>query len=152
MESSGRTGQRPARANRRTGDGVTGRLARAYADTMRVGDPHAAATVIDDALSAGLSSVEIQARVIAPAMWGIGELWEGGGLTVAQEHLATAVSHHVLTRLYPGLLRREQRRGDTVVVGAVHGEHHVLGLRMVADVFEGAGFDVRFLGADVPMD
>jgi diguanylate cyclase (GGDEF)-like protein len=152
MESSGWSGQRPARANRRIGDAVTGRLARAYADTMRVGDPHAAAMVIDDALSAGLSSVGIQARVIAPAMWGVGELWEGGGLTVAEEHLATAVSHHVLTRLYPGLLRREQRRGDTVVVGAVHGEHHVLGLRMVADVFEGAGFDVRFLGADVPMD
>jgi diguanylate cyclase (GGDEF)-like protein len=37
-----------------------------------------------------------------------------------------------------------------VVVAAVHGEHHVLGLRMVADVFEGHGFDVRFFGADVP--
>jgi methanogenic corrinoid protein MtbC1 len=29
-------------------------------------------------------------------------------------------------------------------------EQHVLGLRMVADVFEGAGYDVRFLGAGVP--
>ena len=60
------------------------------------------------------------------------------------------MSHHVLARLYPGVLGHVQRRGDTVVVAAVHGEHHVLGLRMVADVFEGAGFDVRFLGADVP--
>lgn len=33
---------------------------------------------------------------------------------------------------------------------AVDGEHHVLGLRMVADVFEGAGYDVRFLGANAP--
>jgi diguanylate cyclase (GGDEF)-like protein len=103
-------------------------------------------------LNGGLSAVAIQSRVIAPAMRGIGELWERGGVTVAEEHLATAVSHHVLTRLYPGLLRRGRRDGDTVVVAAVHGEHHVLGLRMVADVLEGHGFDVRFLGADVPED
>ena len=35
-------------------------------------------------------------------------------------------------------------------MAAVAGEHHVLGLRMAADVLEGAGFDVRFLGADLP--
>jgi CheY-like chemotaxis protein len=96
------------------------------------------------------SSVEIQSRVIAPAMWRIGELWERGALTVVQEHLATAMSHHALTRLYPGLLSEVQRRGDTIVVAVLHGDHHVLGLRMAADVLEGAGFDVRFLGADVP--
>ena len=137
-------------ANRRRGDLVTCRLAQAYGEALRVGDPRAAAVVVDDALASGLSSVEIHSRVIAPAMWGVGELWERGELTIAQEHLATAVSDHVLARLYPGVLGHVQRRGDTVVVAAVHGERHVLGLRMVADVFEGAGFDVRFLGADVP--
>ena len=109
-----------------------------------------AASVVDDALGSGLLSVEIQSRVIAPAMWGIGELWELGQLTVAEEHLATAVCHHVLARLYPGLLAHTQRRPDKVLVAAVHGEQHVLGLRMVADVFDGAGYDVRFLGAGVP--
>jgi diguanylate cyclase (GGDEF)-like protein len=142
--------ERRAKPSRGGGAGTTDRLSRAYGDTLRVGDPHGAAVVIDDALAEGLSSVEIQSRVIAPAMWGIGELWERGALTVAEEHLATAVSHHVLTRLYPGLLNQAQRRGDTIVVAAVHGEHHVLGLRMAADVLEGAGFDVRFLGADLP--
>ena len=132
-------------ANRRRGDLVTYRLVQAFGEVLRVGDPRDAAVVVDDALASGLSSVEVQSRVIAPAMWGIGELWERGGLSVAQEHLATAVSHHVLARLYPGVLGHVRRGGDTVVVAAVHGEHHVLGLRMVADVFEGAGFDVRFL-------
>jgi diguanylate cyclase (GGDEF)-like protein len=126
------------------------RLMRAYVETLRVGDPHAAAVVIDDALAQGLSSVEIQSRVIAPAMWAIGDLWELGNMTVAEEHLATAISHHLLARVYPGLLRSRQRRGDTIVVAAVDGEHHILGLRMAADVLEGAGFDVRFLGADLP--
>ena len=135
---------------RRSSDMIVDRLARAYRDAMRVGDPSTAAAVVDEGLSGGLSPVAVQSRVIAPAMRGIGELWERGGVTVAEEHLATAVSHHVLSRLYPGLLRRARRGGDTVVVAAVHGEHHVLGLRMVADVFEGHGFDVRFFGADLP--
>jgi diguanylate cyclase (GGDEF)-like protein/PAS domain S-box-containing protein len=121
-----------------------------YRESLRVGDPHAAAVVIDGALAAGWSAVEIQSRVVAPAMWWIGDLWARRRITVADEHLATAVSHHVLTRLYPSLLSQVQRRGDTIVVAAVDGEHHVLGLRMAADVLEGAGFDVRFLGADVP--
>jgi diguanylate cyclase (GGDEF)-like protein/PAS domain S-box-containing protein len=126
------------------------RLMRAYVETLRAGDTHAAAVVLDDALDQGLSSVEIHSRVIAPAMWSVGDLWERGSMTVAEEHLATAISHHVLARVYPGLLRSRQRRGDTIVMAAVDGEHHVLGLRMAADVLEGAGFDVRFLGADVP--
>ena len=139
-----------ASRRRRRGDAMCSRLARSYGETMRTGDPAVATAVIDDALRQKLSAVEIQSRVIAPAMRDIGELWERGGLTVAQEHLASAVSYHMLTRLYPGLLRQSTRQGDTVVVAAVHGEHHVLGLQMVADVFDGAGFNVRFLGADVP--
>jgi diguanylate cyclase (GGDEF)-like protein len=140
----------PATAGPRRGDLMTHRLAAAFGEALRAGDPHSAEGVVDDALGSGLSSVEIQSRVIAPAMWAIGELWELAQLTIAEEHLATAVSHHVLARLYPGLLAHAQRRSDTVLVAAVDGEQHVLGLRMVADVFEAAGYDVRFLGAGVP--
>jgi diguanylate cyclase (GGDEF)-like protein/PAS domain S-box-containing protein len=143
--------QRPvASRRRRQGDAMCSRLARAYGQTMRTGDPATAIAVIDDALRHKLSAAAVQSQVIAPAMREIGELWERGGLTVAQEHLATALSHQALTRLYPGLIRQSTRQGDTVVVAGVHGEHHVLGLRMVADVFDGAGYDVRFLGPDVP--
>ena len=36
------------------------------------------------------------------------------------------------------------------MLAATQGEQHVLGLRMIADTLEGAGFDVRYLGPDVP--
>src|ERR1700710_787028 len=143
---------RAAGVSRRSGDALTHRLSRSYGDALRVGEPGAAADLIDDARDAGLSPVDVQSRIVAPAMYRIGDLWERGALTIGQEHLATAVSHHVLTRLYPKLLRHPLREGDLAVIAAVQGEHHVLGLRMVADVFEGAGFDVRFMGADVRLD
>lgn len=43
------------------------------------------------------------------------------------------------------------RSRELVLLAAVEGQRHILGLRMVADVLEGAGFDVLFLGADVPL-
>ena len=37
-----------------------------------------------------LSTADIDDQIIAPALWLIGELWERGEITVADEHLATA--------------------------------------------------------------
>jgi diguanylate cyclase (GGDEF)-like protein len=137
---------------RRGSDALIARAARGYVDAICGGDAEAAAAVIDDALDRGVSPVELQSRVIAPAMRAVGVLWEGGGMSVAEEHLATAISYQTLTRLYPVLLGQGKRRGDAVVVAGAAGDHHLLALRMVADVFEGAGFAVLFAGADVPQE
>jgi hypothetical protein len=37
------------------------------------------------------------------------------------------------------------------MLAATAGEHHILGLRMAADVLEGAGYEVMYLGADAPL-
>ena len=86
-----------------------------------------------------------------PAMDGIGALWERDEISVAEEHLATAISHGVAARIFPRALQADPRSRERVLLAAVQGEHHVLGLRLVADVLEGAGYDVLFLGADVPL-
>jgi hypothetical protein len=44
---------------------------------LGIGDTHAAAE-IDDALAQRRAPAVIHSRVIAPAMWAIGELWERG--------------------------------------------------------------------------
>jgi diguanylate cyclase (GGDEF)-like protein len=80
----------------------------------------------------------------------IGELWEQGELTVADEHAATGLSYRALLPLQEPLQIAPPRSRERVVLAAVEGQTHVLGLRMVADVLEGAGFEVLYLGADVP--
>lgn len=107
---------------------------------------------MDEALLAGVAPAAIHALVIEPAMARIGELWESNAISVADEHLATAISHGVLLRLFDALSVARPRSRELVLLAAVEGQRHVLGLRMVADVLEGAGFDVLFLGADVPLD
>ena len=69
---------------------------------------------------------------------------------MANEHLATALAHRQLAKAYPQLVTAPPRSRETVLLVAVQGELHVLGLRMVADVLEGAGFAVHYAGADVP--
>lgn len=136
-------------ALRRRADAGAPALARRFGEALRVGDPDLANTIVDDALSSGLRATAVQSRVIAPAMHWIGELWEKNAISIADEHLATALSYQALSRVYPELMLAAVHK-RRVLVAATEGEHHVLGLRMAADALEGGGFDVRFMGADVP--
>jgi diguanylate cyclase (GGDEF)-like protein len=88
-------------------------------------------------------------RVIAPAMWRIGELWEQGAVSVADEHLATALTHQTMAAIYGPSLGHKVKPGR-ILLAAVEGEQHALGLRMAADVLELAGYETIYLGADVP--
>jgi diguanylate cyclase (GGDEF)-like protein len=89
--------------------------------------------------------------VIAPAMWRIGQLWELGEISVADEHLATALTHQVMAGVYGPSLGHKLKPGR-ILMAAVEGEQHALGLRMAADVVELAGYETIYLGADVPID
>jgi methanogenic corrinoid protein MtbC1 len=82
-------------------------------------------------------------------MYEIGRLWQENRITVAQEHLATAVSQSVLARAYLQAAFAAPV-GRKAVFAAVAGNHHILGLRMLSDAFETIGWDVLYLGADVP--
>ena len=99
-----------------------------------------------------MSIAEVHARVITPAMYWIGELWKRGAITVADEHVATAIAHRVLASLYLSQADRPLDVRDTVLLAAPAGEHHGLGLRIVGDLLELSGFHVVYLGADTPPD
>lgn len=145
-------GPAPDHRSRRAKDSEARAFAQLFFEALRSGDAKLAERVAEEALSAGFDAGAVHCRVIAPAMEWIGELWACGGITPADEHLATAITHGVLARLFPRLLRTTMRSRERVMLAAAEGEHHVLGLRMVADTLEGAGFDVLYLGADVPLE
>jgi diguanylate cyclase (GGDEF)-like protein/PAS domain S-box-containing protein len=145
--SNGRQG-----SGRRASDEAVSALAGKFARALQAGSSAQAEQVMDEALLVGLEPAAIHALVIEPAMEHIGELWASDSISVADEHLATAISHEVLVRLFDALHVTRTRSRELVLLAAVEGQRHLLGLRMVADVLEGAGFDVLFLGADVPLD
>ncbi|HWO16610.1 MAG TPA: diguanylate cyclase [Solirubrobacterales bacterium] len=134
---------------RREADRATRRLSRTYQDALAVADAGGAGRVARQALGEGLGVAGLYQRVIAPAMWRIGELWEQGEISVADEHLATALTHQAMASIYGPSLGHKVMPGR-ILMAAVEGEQHALGLRMAADVIELAGYETIYLGADVP--
>lgn len=122
-----------------------------YIQALREGDRRRALTVARSALNEGTDIRNLYLDVFQPAMHEVGRLWEVNELTVAQEHLATAITQSVMAQLYAHVFARPPL-GRTLVATCIGGELHELGIRMVADFFEIEGWDVYYLGANMPAD
>jgi methanogenic corrinoid protein MtbC1 len=130
-------------------------LSRAYLEALRAADAAGAYRVAARALAGGMSLAALYQEVIAPAMHELGRLWQRGAITAADEHLATALTHRVLAALHPlpSVVASGGGNGKPrAMLAAVEGEQHALGLRMAADLLEEAGYQVVYLGADVPTE
>jgi methanogenic corrinoid protein MtbC1 len=131
---------------------LSGSLAGLYLASQLLGDRREALRVVEDeGLGRGISPADIHLSVVQPAQYEIGRLWQENTISVAQEHVATAISQLVLAFLYPRLPRAE-KNGKKVMIACVEGELHDMGARVCADFLEMNGYDVRYLGPDVPAD
>ncbi|HTK82771.1 MAG TPA: cobalamin-dependent protein [Bacteroidota bacterium] len=90
-------------------------------------------------------------EIIRPAMVEIGELWKSGKLEVNEEHLASHALLEAIIRLSPEL-HRKPSNNLTAVCACAEGEHHEIGLRLLAYVLESQGWTVKYLGVNTPFD
>jgi excisionase family DNA binding protein len=118
---------------------------------MTAGDEAGAWRVIDEALASGMDVTGIYLDLLVPVLRGIGEAWAAGTVSVAGEHLASAVAQRIIGRLGPRFARPGRKRG-TVVLGAPAGEQHSLPGAIISDLLRGQGFEVIDLGANTPAD
>ena len=114
-------------------------LAGEFAKALLSGDELGADVAIRRAIDAELSQTEINEELIAPALWLIGDLWQRGEITVADEHLATEITQRVLALEQEARRVRDQRKGYRVLLATPSGEHHVVALRMLAGLLLNAG-------------
>jgi methanogenic corrinoid protein MtbC1 len=122
-------------------------LRAAIVEAARGSDVVALGRLVNQALA--LPSLEESfVEVLTPALSEIGERWEGGELTVAQEHLAAGTVRAALQTLIADA--RASVRG-TAVLACAPGELHDIGLLMLAVLLRGDGWQVAFLGADTPL-
>lgn len=122
-----------------------------YLRTQLGGDRRAALQFIEEALRDGASPDDVRCHVVQAAQREIGRLWQEDQISIAQEHMATAISQLALAHLFQHAQFRD-RVGKKILVACVPGEHHEFPARLLADTLDVAGYDVRFLGADVPLD
>lgn len=119
-------------------------------DRLVAGDSVGAWRVVEQALMAGSPS-DIYLRVLGPCLRTIGDRWEAGLLTVADEHRATAVAIGLVGRLSPMFARPGRRRPGSVLLAGAEDDFHAIPLMMVADLLRAEGINVIQLGADVPV-
>lgn len=124
-------------------------IADRFADLLVHRPPGEARELALGAVRAGSDPREVYLDMLAPALEEIGERWEHGAVTVAQEHLATAVVASIMATLAPSL-EREPAVRQRIVLACTEGELHELGLRMLGDFLEGDGWEVLHLGALTP--
>src|SRR3954451_3787668 len=124
----------PWNESRESGHGEVAALARAYAEALLIGDEVAADAVIREAIDADLSLAEVSEEIIAPALWLVGELWQRGEISVADEHLATEITLRVLALQREAERLAVSRGAHRVMLATPAGELHVVALRMVANL------------------
>jgi diguanylate cyclase (GGDEF)-like protein len=121
-----------------------------YEAAMRGGRGPDAERIALTCLAEGVSVADLYERVVAPAMTRIGASWAVGEMTIADEHLASALNFKVMASVYSvSLAQRPCDSRGRVLLAGVEGDRHGVGLRMAGDVLELAGFDVLFLGEDM---
>ncbi|MDD4921540.1 MAG: cobalamin-dependent protein [Bacteroidales bacterium] len=109
-----------------------------------------ASRVIFDLLGKDVPINDIYEKVIKQALYKIGDFWEAGSISVATEHLASAIVQAIQNELYSSIIS-QKKIPKTVVLACVENEQHQIGIKMVADVFEMNEWNSHFLGAGVPL-
>ncbi len=140
----------PATAPPGAADAVdVGRLLDQAIEAVRSLD-HLALEQLFDRASVALSRPLLRRDLIVPLMVRIGELWRCGELRVAQEHMASAIVRSFLTTLNSRHLIPEG--APTLIVATPVGQWHELGALMAVSHALEAGWDVLYLGPNLPAE
>jgi methylmalonyl-CoA mutase cobalamin-binding subunit len=99
-------------------------------------------------LAAVLAPRELVHRVALPLLRRVGEAWHDGRLTIAQEHMTSALVHNLVGALVP-LYRRTSTAGK-LLLATPGGEHHEFGILLSAMLAAGGGLGIVYLGANLP--
>ena len=123
-----------------------------YLAAIRSGDRRRAFQVIDTARDAGLDLAGIYLGIFQPALREIGGLWQNNELTVAEEHLATAITEAAMARAYERAFTWRTDGSRTLIAACADVERHEVGLRMLCDLLDLEGWRTTYLGSTVPID
>jgi methanogenic corrinoid protein MtbC1 len=121
-----------------------------YLSALLAGERAQCASIVQGLLAADTDLKSMYVELFQRAMYQVGELWENQRISVASEHLATAITERMLSLVQPHAFAGQQRE-RSILVACVADEYHQLGGRMIADFCELRGWRGHFLGVDTPL-
>lgn len=119
-----------------------------YLGALLSGNKEDCTRIVQTLVSEGAELKNLYTHLFQRSLYQVGELWEHHKISVAVEHLSTAITGRMLTLVQvfsgPG-------RDQSIIIACVADEYHQLGSRMVADYCELLGWRAYFLGANTPL-
>ncbi|HVK99201.1 MAG TPA: MerR family transcriptional regulator [Dongiaceae bacterium] len=97
-----------------------------------------------------MGSVGFMMRFAGPLLVTVGNLWRSGAMRTCQEHFASAHLRSFLGRYM--LDTNTDPLGPRIVIATLPGQAHELGATMAAVVAAQSGWNVLYLGANVPIE
>ncbi len=127
----------------------TENLKKIFLENLLAGNRAACSDITHNYLAINPSIEDLYEVLFKTALYKVGILWETNQISVATEHLATAITEGILNELFETIISKK-RYQKTVVLACVENELHQVGIKMVADIFEKNGWDSFFLGTGIP--
>lgn len=125
----------------------------AYADQLYkalIAHNEVEATQIVDATQSMYDILTIFLEVFYPCLVEIGEAWERGEIRISTEHFASAFIRRVLMNLLSAFPNYSP--APTLLIGSGPEEFHEIAPLMLAVLLRREGYQVEYLGADLPVD
>ncbi|MFN2134976.1 MAG: MerR family transcriptional regulator [Candidatus Promineifilaceae bacterium] len=91
----------------------------------------------------------VSIEILQSTLSKVGKLWLDGEITVQQEHFTSVISSQRLAMLIASA--PEPIRPQRIVVAAAEDEQHFFGALLITYLLRRRGWDVLYLGADVPV-
>lgn len=104
---------------------------------------------IKDLAQKGLSIFEIYSNYLKPVMYEVGRLWENGELTIVQEHQISRIVESMVDVVIPyniPIVKTDR----SVILTSLNSERHLIGLKMIAELFKYNGWKTYYLGNNTP--
>ncbi|HCY87418.1 MAG TPA: cobalamin-binding protein [Desulfobacteraceae bacterium] len=121
-----------------------------YFSALRNGNRETCTRIVQDLLDRKIDLKMLYVNLFQKSLYQVGELWETNQITVAREHMVTALTESLLNLVYPVLFSAPHKEKSAIVSCAAN-EYHQIGSKIVADFFELNGWDCHFLGANTPL-
>jgi corrinoid protein of di/trimethylamine methyltransferase len=123
-------------------------------EAIQAAEKESALEYAEQGLSDGIPALDLVNQACIPAMRELGDLWEEGEIFLPELMLSAETMKAVMAILTPKMAAEQSGSSSfgRVVIGTIQGDIHDIGKSLVAAMLEASGFEVRDLGADVPLE
>lgn len=126
-------------------------IADRYLRSLLAGDRQTARTLVEECVAIGVGADEVLNRLVWPVMEQLQQFYKDDQISRAGLNFATRINRMVADQL-AAKLEYAERNGKKIMIFCGDDEPEELGGQICADLFDAAGYEVRFAGGGVPND